>query len=337
MKHSPLILCAGVIAGLGFAPLPLSAVPDEGSLDVITGRCYLCHGFPTDQQPMDGTNWGGTTDGGFLTGHMQLAATGSTLDLGGELEGYVLGELKSIKASPGETINLSAEVLIGDFQYTVQLRGMERGGVVNDSANLLDWSIPPQNQWNTEYTGWIDWEFIYSTISNQTGPTTVDLEFVIGANTPPDVYVLSVSMVGRREGLLAVQQEHFYLDLRSDSATWAGYPVNEFGQANTEKAFMKWINVTHDPWVWLYSIPRWAYLPEASVEDYGCWVYLPDATGTSEFSGNPSGAVDTGDFLKWLNFDYSPWVWSYSFEHWILLDQDWITPGGAWVFWPRDQ
>ena len=57
--------------------------------------------------------------------------------------------------------------------------------------------------------------------------------------------------------------------------------------------------------------------------------------GALEFGGVPStltGDVDTGDWMGWINVDYAPFLYSYSLQGWIYMD-DFPTDGpGAWGY-----
>ena len=58
------------------------------------------------------------------------------------------------------------------------------------------------------------------------------------------------------------------------SPTWAGYPMDAFGNVDT-LAWMAFLNVSFAPWVWSYSLAGWIYLPEENVSDSGAWIYIP--------------------------------------------------------------
>jgi beta-glucanase (GH16 family) len=46
-------------------------------------------------------------------------------------------------------------------------------------------------------------------------------------------------------------------------------------------------------------------------------------------------AVDTGDFMGWLEISYAPWIWSYSMDGWIYMPEENVSDNGSWVFVPR--
>lgn len=58
----------------------------------------------------------------------------------------------------------------------------------------------------------------------------------------------------------------------SGGATWAGFPLDESGNADTGD-WMGYVNVVGD-WVWSYSLASWIYLPEGNVSEQGAWMYV---------------------------------------------------------------
>ncbi|MEX0325723.1 MAG: hypothetical protein AB3N33_06510 [Puniceicoccaceae bacterium] len=56
--------------------------------------------------------------------------------------------------------------------------------------------------------------------------------------------------------------------------TWAGYPVDEFGNVDT-MLWMGYLNVASGDWVWTYSLSKYIYLPENFVSQSGAWSYFP--------------------------------------------------------------
>lgn len=45
-----------------------------------------------------------------------------------------------------------------------------------------------------------------------------------------------------------------------------------------------------------------------------------------------NGAVDTGDFLGWINVATSPWIWSYDLSGWMYLPEENIDQNGGWTY-----
>lgn len=56
--------------------------------------------------------------------------------------------------------------------------------------------------------------------------------------------------------------------------TWAGWPVAGPERDVYTNFFLGWLNVASDPWVWIYPLESWAYLPEGNVGPAGAWVYV---------------------------------------------------------------
>jgi hypothetical protein len=56
--------------------------------------------------------------------------------------------------------------------------------------------------------------------------------------------------------------------------TWAGYPVDPLGWADTTP-WMAYLNTARAPWIWSASLAGWVWINEGSVTDSGGWVYIP--------------------------------------------------------------
>ena len=77
--------------------------------------------------------------------------------------------------------------------------------------------------------------------------------------------------------------DDFYLDpdgvnlsspLDGGPATWAGYPiVNDAGDVDTG-SFLDWVNVLNKPWIYVYNLNKYVYLPEGAVGDFGAWMFV---------------------------------------------------------------
>jgi hypothetical protein len=51
---------------------------------------------------------------------------------------------------------------------------------------------------------------------------------------------------------------------------WQGYTFDDEGWADTT-SWLAWVNVTHDPWVWVLNLGKYIYIGD----DSG-WVYIPN-------------------------------------------------------------
>lgn len=60
----------------------------------------------------------------------------------------------------------------------------------------------------------------------------------------------------------------------TEPVTWGGYEVDNLGWINTG-AWMGYLNVTAAPWVWVNSLAKYIYMPEANVSTSGAWIYVP--------------------------------------------------------------
>jgi hypothetical protein len=45
-----------------------------------------------------------------------------------------------------------------------------------------------------------------------------------------------------------------------------------------------------------------------------------------------SGDVDTGGFLGWINVTFAPYVWNYSIEGWLFMDEPPADAIGSWMY-----
>lgn len=59
------------------------------------------------------------------------------------------------------------------------------------------------------------------------------------------------------------------------STGWAGYPVEEDGVSVDTGSFLGWINIQHDPWIWVYSLDKYIYMPSEGMDASGSWTWLP--------------------------------------------------------------
>ena len=55
---------------------------------------------------------------------------------------------------------------------------------------------------------------------------------------------------------------------------WGGWEIMPGGDLDTGDV-LGWMNVSEEPWIWLYSLNRFIYLREPGEGEQGFWVYLP--------------------------------------------------------------
>lgn len=70
-----------------------------------------------------------------------------------------------------------------------------------------------------------------------------------------------------------VQFDNLSISSAVEPTGWAGYPIED-GYVNTG-AFMGWLEVSADPWIWSVSLNSYIYLPEGHVDGSGAWTYIP--------------------------------------------------------------
>lgn len=56
-------------------------------------------------------------------------------------------------------------------------------------------------------------------------------------------------------------------------ATFAGIEVDEFGNVDTGD-FMGVLHVANDPWVYVFDMARWVYMPDPGEDFAGAWAYV---------------------------------------------------------------
>ena len=67
------------------------------------------------------------------------------------------------------------------------------------------------------------------------------------------------------------QVDNFIVSAMESTATWYGYEIVD-GYVDTG-AWMGWLSVAEDPWVYSYLLQGWLYMPEQST-DNGAWLYV---------------------------------------------------------------
>jgi probable HAF family extracellular repeat protein len=55
---------------------------------------------------------------------------------------------------------------------------------------------------------------------------------------------------------------------------WAGYPVEPDGQSVNTGEYLGWIDIKEKPWIYIYAIDTYAYLPEEFVGPSGAWLWM---------------------------------------------------------------
>jgi alpha-L-fucosidase 2 len=62
--------------------------------------------------------------------------------------------------------------------------------------------------------------------------------------------------------------------LIENTAAWAGYPVSNPEMDVFTESFLNWVNIQAAPWIWVYPISSWVYLPEENISESGAWMYV---------------------------------------------------------------
>ncbi|MFO7724460.1 MAG: DNRLRE domain-containing protein [Oceanipulchritudo sp.] len=57
---------------------------------------------------------------------------------------------------------------------------------------------------------------------------------------------------------------------------WAGYPVESDGVSVNTESFLGWVDIDKAPWVYIYALETYMFLPEENVSSAGGWAYVPN-------------------------------------------------------------
>jgi hypothetical protein len=206
------------------------------------------------------------------TDRMRVTPQVLMMDLGTQLDGQALGTLNAFAVEPGSTVVLSMDVLNGGGPWSAQLKQMEKGGQEISLANNLVWSQSGNAGWSSYGSST---PYLATSVRENTAAETLTVSFTVDAATPPDTYDLVFATAGKSSGLW-YQEEHFYLEVAAPAdPTWAGYPIDENGDVDTG-TWLGWMNASKvDPWVFLYDLNQYIYLPESYVTEQGGWLYVP--------------------------------------------------------------
>ncbi|MHC4177490.1 MAG: hypothetical protein ACYSWU_08285, partial [Planctomycetota bacterium] len=128
------------------------------------------------------------------------------------------GFLKTFTAQPGDTVDLTMEVLDGESFYAVQLKRFEKQGL---GGNVLAGFITPDSDWtpqgsfpSTYYTESFSNNLGYDwPVVPPSGPDPYTFTLALAADTPLDVYDLEFATAGYDVSLdkMFYGDEHFYL------------------------------------------------------------------------------------------------------------------------------
>lgn len=185
------------------------AFPDFG------GSCKNCHGAAA----------GGSDRANALT------VLGEGLrDLDAQRnDGNARGAIPFFTAQPGDTIGLTMNVLDGSDLYAVQLKRLEKAGILSPVANTnFLTGYTPDGAWvpqagppvyYTSSSGATVWP-----VNGPSGPDPYIFALTIAMNTPLDTYDLEYAVAGRLDGTSRRKfygDQHFYLAVIPEPGTFA--------------------------------------------------------------------------------------------------------------------
>lgn len=154
------------------------------------------------------------------SGRMSIVNEHVTVDLGVQLDGAIKGPLKTFVVAPGQKVTLSMSVLDGTNKYSVQLKNMEKGGQLVNTANTLIWSPAniAQNVWvkqqetNPPTPPYFTKEAATCKgISWGGAAVTYTFDLQVDALTPPDLYNLTFAVAGQNDDWY--QEIDFYVEV----------------------------------------------------------------------------------------------------------------------------
>lgn len=205
-----------------------------------------------------------------VTNRLQVTPQSLQINLGTQLDGSVRGALDTFSVEPGGTVNISIDILNGSGSWAAVLKQFEKGGQELSQANKLVWSQTGNTGWNSYGS---TTPYMATTTRSNTGAQTLTFALTVDASTPPDTYDL-VMAIATKSGL-QYQEAHFYLEVASAPPTqWAGYPILDQGIVDTG-SWLGLIHVGTEPWVYIYDMSSYVYLPEAQVAAGNYWIFVP--------------------------------------------------------------
>lgn len=121
------------------------------------------------------------------------------------------------------------------------------------------------------------YEFSYSLPAGSVYENNENFAFKIARVHAPEVgdYVSSGAgtVFGEENGYARASTYFDMIRISAATEIWGGYGVYPEGDVNTG-AWLGWINVASNPWVYVYDMEKWIYMPEESVSSSGAWAYL---------------------------------------------------------------
>jgi len=124
---------------------------------------------------------------------------------------------------------------------------------------------------------------------------------------------------------------------------WRRFTMTDEAMNVSTGRFLHGINVAADPWIWVWRLQNWAFIPPASPDTAGGWIWVLNQNGAPE--GTPSSEswygypvddgtrAETGAFLGTVDISHDPWIWIEDLSRWAYLEPaETMDPNGAWVW-----
>lgn len=117
----------------------------------------------------------------------------------------------------------------------------------------------------------------------------------------------------------------------------AGVTVWQF-RNRVEEPITRWLNVTNtgNP-AERYNGVGAMYIDDMYIALDEFTLEVPDGgtVNPDTWAGYPvleSGDCDTGSLLGWVNVNYKPYIFSYSLNQWMYIDESAVSSSGAWAY-----
>jgi hypothetical protein len=131
-----------------------------------------------------------------------------------------------------------------------------------------------------------------------------------------------------------------------DSPNWYNMVPDANGWIDTDAPgplFLGWVNVAHEPYIWIENLQRYVYIREAYITKEGTYAWMPlDLSGLipsdwAYWMKSGEGKVDTGTaFIGMLDVNLDPWIFSELTGYFIYLPAADITQEGSWLFFSME-
>ncbi|NDV63191.1 hypothetical protein G0Q06_12065 [Puniceicoccales bacterium CK1056] len=86
-------------------------------------------------------------------------------------------------------------------------------------------------------------------------------------------FVVGNNPYGTGDDFFKVSRLSLFSTEAAPAAGWFGYDIEADNWVNTG-AWLGWVNITNDPWIYLDDLADYIYLPDGQAADAGAWLYV---------------------------------------------------------------